>query len=273
MEFGCETGGPRLMPGATLQALIFDVDGTLAETEELHRQSFNEAFRQHGLDWHWDAALYTELLQTTGGRERIMRYVADYVPHQSAVLEGLSALHKAKTASYLALMQGGALPLRRGVARLVREARARGLKLAIATTSNPRNVKALLRSGFGEDSPNWFTIAAGDVAPKKKPSPDVYYQALEAMHLGPGNALAFEDSSNGLQAALGAGLDVVATPSLFLAHENLTGALSVVSDLGEPGEPPLQLAGMPFPRGHVDVDGLQAMLEIRHAASPASKEH
>ena len=266
MAFWRASGGPRLMSGATLQALIFDVDGTLAETEELHRQSFNEAFRQHGLDWHWDAALYTELLQTTGGRERIMRYVADYVPDHRSVLDDLPALHKTKTTSYLTLMQGGALPLRRGVARLVREARARGLKLAIATTSNPRNVKALLRSGFGEDSPNWFTIAAGDVAPKKKPSPDVYFQALEAMHLGPGNALAFEDSANGLQAALGAGLGVIATPSLFLAHENLTGALSVVSDLGEPGEPLRQLAGRPFPQGYVDVDGLQALLAARNAA-------
>lgn len=251
------------MPAATLQALIFDVDGTLAETEELHRQSFNHAFRQHGLDWHWDAALYTKLLQTTGGRERIIRYVADYVPHRSDVLDSLSALHNAKTSSYLTLVQEGALPLRRGVARLVREARARGLKLAIATTSNPRNVKALLRSGFGEDSPTWFTIAAGDVAPKKKPSPDVYYQALEAMHLGPGNALAFEDSANGLKAALGAGLGVVATPSLFLADEDLSGALSVVSDLGEPDEPMRQLAGSPFPRRFVDVDGLQALLAAR----------
>ncbi len=251
------------MAGATLQALIFDVDGTLAETEELHRQSFNEAFRQHGLDWYWDAALYAELLQTTGGRERIIRYVAGYVPQQSAVLDELSMLYNTKTRSYLALLQAGALPLRRGVGRLVREARARGLRLAIATTSNPRNVKALLRSGFGEDGPSWFTIAAGDVVPKKKPAPDVYYQALEAMHLGPGNALAFEDSANGLQAARSAGLGVIATPSLFLANEALAGASSVVSDLGEPDKPMRHLAGLPFPRGYVDVDGLQAMVAAK----------
>jgi HAD superfamily hydrolase (TIGR01509 family) len=247
------------MPYPTLQALIFDVDGTLAETEELHRRSFNETFRQHGLDWNWDESLYAKLLQTTGGKERMVRYVADYVPHQRDVLDNLSALHKAKTKNYLSMLQQGALALRPGVARLIHEARARGLKLAIATTSNPQNVKALLVGAFGDDSPNWFTIAAGDVAPKKKPSPDVYYQALEAMDVGPGNAVAFEDSSNGLQAALAAGLVVVATPSRFLADENLDGALSVVSDLGEPDQPSHSIAGARFVKGYVDVDGLESV--------------
>ncbi len=255
------------MAPADLQALIFDVDGTLAETEDLHRRSFNEAFRQAGLGWHWDGALYAELLQTTGGRERIIRYIADYAPDQRGRLDGVPALYEAKTSRYVALMREGALPLRRGVARLVHEARARGLRLAIATTSNPRNVKALLRSSFGEDGPNWFTIAAGDVAPRKKPAPDVYYQVLEALHLGPGNALAFEDSANGLQAARQAGLGVIATPSLFLANENLAGALSIVSDLGEPDQPFQQLGGRPFPRPFVDVSGLQQLLA---ATGPAA---
>lgn len=247
------------MPYTTLQALIFDVDGTLAETEDLHRRSFNETFRQHGLDWDWNEALYSKLLQTTGGRERIARYVSDYVPHQRDVLDNLAVLHNAKTKNYLSLLRDGDLALRPGVVRLVHEARLCGLKLAIATTSNPHNVKALLRGGLGDESPNWFTIAAGDVAPKKKPSPDVYYQALEAMDVGPGNAVAFEDSSNGLQAALAAGLAVVATPSRFLADENLDGALSVVSDLGEPEKPLRHIAGAAFSKGYVDVEGLKAV--------------
>ena len=247
------------MPHTTLQALIFDVDGTLAETEELHRRSFNETFRQHGLDWDWDEPLYAKLLQTTGGKERMARYIADYVPHQRDVLDNLSVLHKAKTKNYLSLLQRGALALRPGVARLIHEARARGLKLAIATTSNPQNVKALLVGAFGDDSPTWFTIAAGDVAPKKKPSPDIYYQALEAMDVGPGHAVAFEDSSNGLQAALRAGLVVVATPSRFLADENLDGALSVISHLGEPDHPFRHIAGAGFAKGYVDVEGLEAV--------------
>jgi HAD superfamily hydrolase (TIGR01509 family) len=242
-----------------LEALIFDVDGTLAETEELHRRSFNDTFRQHGLDWHWDEALYAQLLQTTGGRERMIRYVSEYVPEQRGVLEKMPELHKTKTQSYLSLLQNGALPLRPGVARLIHEARARGWKLAIATTSNPRNVKALLRGALGSDSPSWFTIAAGDVAPRKKPSPDVYYQALEALDVGPAHAVAFEDSTNGLTAALAAGLAVIATPSQFLADESFKGALSVVSDLGEPDQPLRHIAGEVFTKGYVDIDGLEAV--------------
>jgi beta-phosphoglucomutase-like phosphatase (HAD superfamily) len=164
-----------------LKALIFDVDGTLAETEELHRQSFNLTFQQFKLDWHWDPELYGTLLQTTGGKERIKRYVAEFVPEQSGVLEKLAQLHKTKTRSYLDLLAKGALKLRPGIERLVDEARERDIKLAIATTSTPVNVKALLRSTLGEDAINWFAIAAGDVVARKKPDPAVYYEALEAL--------------------------------------------------------------------------------------------
>lgn len=252
-----------------LEALIFDVDGTLAETEELHRRSFNESFRLHQVGWEWDEALYAELLQTTGGRERIVRYVEDFAPGDKHVLDNLPALHKTKTQSYLALLQQGALPLRPGVARLIHEARAARFKLAIATTSNPKNVKALLRGALGVESPGWFTIAAGDIAPRKKPSPDVYYQALEALDVGPAHAIAFEDSTNGLRAALAAGLAVVATPSHFLSGENLDGALSIVSDLGEPGRPLRHLAGSHFAKGFVDLEGLEAVFSARYCGGKA----
>jgi beta-phosphoglucomutase-like phosphatase (HAD superfamily) len=244
-----------------LKALIFDVDGTLAETEELHRQSFNLTFQQFKLDWHWDPELYGTLLQTTGGKERIKRYVAEFVPEQSAVLEKLPQLHKTKTRSYLDLLAKGALKLRPGIERLVDEARERDIKLAIATTSTPVNVKALLRSTLGEDAINWFAIAAGDVVARKKPDPAVYFEALEALHVGVGHAIAFEDSTNGTQAALAAGLSVLVTPSLYLASEDFTGAASVVSNLGEPERPHQHVAGATFPRGFVDIDGLQAMLD------------
>ena len=243
-----------------LEALIFDVDGTLAETEELHRQSFNLTFQQFKLDWHWDPELYGKLLQTTGGKERIMRYVADYVPGQRDVLERLPQIHKQKTRSYLDLLSKGALQLRPGVERLIDEARERDIKLAIATTSTPVNVKALLRSTLGEDAINWFAIAAGDVVARKKPDPAVYYEAVEALHVGPGHAIAFEDSTNGLQAAITAGLKVVATPSMYLAAEDFSGAATVMSNLGEPDRHAQHLAGATFAKGYVDIDGLQALM-------------
>jgi beta-phosphoglucomutase-like phosphatase (HAD superfamily) len=244
-----------------LEALIFDVDGTIAETEELHRQSFNATFQQFKLGWHWDPEIYTKLLQTTGGKERIVRYVADYVPDQRDVLDQLPALHRTKTKSYLDLLSKGALKLRPGIERLVYEARERDIKLAIATTSSPLNVKALLRSTLGEDSPNWFAISAGDVVTRKKPHPDVYFEALETLGVGPSHAVAFEDSTNGLRAARATGLAVVATPSLYLAEEDFTGATSVVSSLGEPDKPFRHLAGATFAQPWVDLVGLQALLD------------
>ena len=144
-----------------LEALIFDVDGTLAETEELHRQSFNLTFQQFKLDWDWNPEIYAKLLQTTGGKERMIRYVKDYAPDQAAVLDQLLLMHKTKTRSYLDLLSRGALKLRPGIERLVYEAQDRDIKLAIATTSTPINVKALLRSTLGEDSPNWFANLGG----------------------------------------------------------------------------------------------------------------
>ena len=251
-----------------LQAIIFDVDGTLAETEELHRQSFNLTFQQFKLGWHWDPELYTKLLQTTGGKERIIRYVDEFRPDDRPVLERLPQLHKTKTRSYLDLLSKGALKLRPGVERLVDESLERGIKLGIATTSTPLNVQALLRSTLGEEAPSWFTITAGDVVDRKKPYPDVYFEALEAMGVGPAHAVALEDSANGLRAALEAGITVLATPSLYLTNEDFSGAKAVVSNLGEPDRPHEHLAGMPFPRPWVTVDGLQALLDCMDDQAP-----
>lgn len=246
-----------------LEALIFDVDGTLAETEELHRQSFNHTFQQYKLDWDWDPQLYAELLQTTGGKERMINYVRKYRPQDEAALERLAQLHKTKTRGYLDLLSTGALRLRPGVERLVDEARDRGIKLGIATTSTPQNVKALLTSTLGLDGPNWFAISAGDVVGPKKPHPAVYYEALEALNVGPAHAIAFEDSQNGLKAARTAGITTVATPSMYLKDEDLSGAASVVSNIGEPDKPMTQIAGWTFPKPYIDIDGLQALLDAR----------
>ena len=244
----------------TLEALIFDVDGTLAETEELHRQSFNRTFEHLGLEWRWDRELYTELLQTTGGKERFIRYVEEYHPERGDLVERIGDVHATKSRAYLALLRDGALGLRPGVERLIREARAARVKLAIATTTTPENVEALLMSTLGPESPGWFAIAAGDMVARKKPDPAVYEVALDMLMVEPAQAIAFEDSVNGLAAARAAGLAVVATPSLFLAHEDLSAATSVVGDLGEPGAPSRPIAGARFAAGLVDLAGLRAML-------------
>lgn len=226
----------------TLEALLFDVDGTLADTErDGHRPAFNRTFEQFGLDWHWDVELYGKLLKVTGGKERIRHYVEHYrpdFPKPSAFDELVAELHKAKTERYTEMLATGAIPMRPGIARLLNEARAAGLRLAVVTTTTPMNVSALLQHSLAEDAENWFdVIAAGDIVPAKKPAPDIYHWAMEKLALAPTQCLAIEDSLNGFQASTAAGVKTVITVNDYTAHENFDGALAVLSDLGEPEAP------------------------------------
>lgn len=213
----------------TIKALIFDVDGTLAETEEAHRNAFNRAFGETGLDWHWDPGLYRSLLKVSGGKERLRAFAESRHYPVTDVL--VLALHRRKTEIYTAQVATGAVPLRPGIARLLGEARQAGLRLAIATTTTRANVIALM-AGTGIE-PGWFeTMACSDDAPLKKPHPQVYETVLSRLNLPPSQCLAIEDSANGLRAAQAAGLAVIITPSLYTAGDDVSAAKAVWPDLG-----------------------------------------
>ncbi len=219
-----------------LRALIFDVDGTLADTESAHRAAFNHAFAEFGLDWHWDEALYTELLDVSGGKERIVHYWKSVQPDLRELGNGLNdsvnRLHELKTAAYEEAVNAGAVSLRPGVLKLMDEALAQGLQLAIATTTSPVNIAALLRRAVGPDwRLNFTAIGDASTAPIKKPHPQVYLQMLAALRLDAAQCLAFEDSSNGLRAASAAGLATVITPTRYTVDHDFSGALRVLSDL------------------------------------------
>ena len=220
-----------------LQALIFDVDGTLADTESAHLAAFNHAFAEFGLDWHWDEALYTELLHISGGKERIQHYWRATQPdlremEAMALQETVNRLHELKTAAYESAVNDGAVSLRPGVLTLMDEALAAGLQLAIATTTSPVNIAALLRRAIGEDwRLNFTAIGDASTAPVKKPHPQVYQQMLQALGLPAASCLAIEDSHNGLTAATAAGIPTLITPNAFTAQHNFDAALKVLPDL------------------------------------------
>lgn len=225
------------MHATALQALIFDVDGTLADTESAHRAAFNHAFAELGMDWHWDEPLYTELLGISGGKERIQHYWRLAHPDiraldGQAVQDTINRIHELKTAAYEKAVQDGAVALRPGVLKLIEAAFADGLRLAIATTTSPVNIGALLRNAIGPDWRQYFTVVEdASTAPFKKPHPQVYLQTLQRLQLPARACLALEDSANGLQAALAAGLATIITPNTFTAHHDFKGALRVLDSL------------------------------------------
>jgi HAD superfamily hydrolase (TIGR01509 family) len=242
-----------------LEALLFDVDGTLADTErDGHRPAFNQAFQDLSLDWHWDEALYGKLLAVTGGKERIRYYIDHFRPGyvKPQDFDDLVAdLHKTKTRHYTELLAAGRIPLRPGIQRLLKEAREAGLRLAIATTTSPENVSSLLRHSLSEDAEDWFeVIAAGDIVPAKKPAPDIYAWALQALNLPPEKCVAFEDSRNGIRASRGAGIPTLVTINDYTAEDDFDGALAVMSDLGEPDAPFKVLSGQATDKSYLDVE-------------------
>lgn len=258
--------------GPLLRALIFDVDGTLADTErEGHRLAFNQAFAELGLGWQWSEALYGELLAVTGGKERIERYLERYPQGRS--LPGdrsgfVAELHRRKTRIFLDLLVSGAIPLRPGVERLLGEAHAQGVRLAIATTTAPENVAMLLRYAGTRDLGDWFeVVAAGDEVPAKKPAPDVYDLVLARLGLNPADCLVIEDSDNGVAAAHGAGIGaLVVTLNAYTAGQDFSSVPLVVDQLGEPGAPARALRGRLGPNGYVDM----ALLRRLHAEAPGA---
>ena len=256
-----------------LQALLLDVDGTLADTEDIHRQAFNAAFAEAGLDWVWDQALYGELLAVTGGKERIRYFLERERPGYRLPEDGdgfIAELHASKTRYYVGALGRGAVPLRPGVERLLQAARAAGLRLAIVTTTTPDNVTALLEHSFSEPATDWFeVIAAGSVVPKKKPAPDIYNYTLERMDLSPDACIAIEDSLNGLQSAAAAGVASLITVNPYTAQQDFSGALAVLDQLGEPGQPCHLLAGDCAPDAMVDVAYLQQLHQLKQRVMPA----
>ncbi len=221
-----------------LQALIFDVDGTLADTEMAHLAAFNHAFAEVGLDWHWDVPLYTRLLEVSGGKERIRAHWTERGDMPQDIGDGnelnelIAHIHELKTAAYTQAVQAGQVQLRPGVLALLSAAADAGLRLAIATTTSPVNISHLLQRGVGSHWQRLFAVVEdAATAPRKKPHPQVYQQALQRLGLPAANALAFEDSANGLRAASAAGLATVVTPNAFTAHHDFTGALQVLPSL------------------------------------------
>lgn len=247
----------------TLKALIFDVDGTLANTErDGHLLAFNLAFEALGLDWRWSSEIYQQLLDVTGGQLRIKHYIKNYKPEfKCDDVDGFAKeTHALKTKIYVDLVDAGDIRLRTGVVRLFNEAREAGLRLAIATTTTSANVDALIANALGRKALDWFeVIGAGDVVPNLKPAGDIYRWVLEKMNLKANECIVFEDSYNGIVAATDANLKTLVTINKYTKSHVFEGAMVVLNNLGEPNKAFTIIEGDATDATYVNVDYLKEL--------------
>ncbi|HEY0974130.1 MAG TPA: HAD-IA family hydrolase [Solimonas sp.] len=255
----------------TLRAVLFDVDGTLADTEALgHRPAYNRAFRKLGLPFRWGPKLYRRLLRQPGGRERLKHYVQHFNPDLGAeaveVQQDLDAwvakVHELKSAYFKKLMRHGRVPLRPGIARLMREARAADLRLAIVTNASLKTLQPVLRYSMGPElAAEVAVIASGEEVQRKKPAPDLYRLAMQRLGVTAQHCVALEDSEMGLEAAAAAGVPAVVTVNSDTLEQDFAEAALVVSSLGEPGAPMRVLKGQHRGLPWVTIDSLRAIRE------------
>lgn len=253
-----------------LQGIIFDVDGTLADTEDVHRLAFNHVFQEYGLDWNWTPDLYRELLTISGGRERIADYgrrLRRRFASDAAFDDFVVAMHKAKTRKYAAMLTEGEVRLRPGIRRLLDEARAAGLKLGIATSSARSNIETLLDNNLPPGWRHWFSaLETCDSVPQKKPSPAVYLAALAQLGTDAHYTVALEDTRNGLAAARAAGLVTIVTTHRFTRDHQFPDADLVVDSAGEPDAPFTVLQGCAAGHRYVDLSLFETLVLRRQGA-------
>jgi len=254
-----------------LTTLIFDCDGVLADTERYgHLPAFNQTFAEFGLPVQWSESDYAVKLRIGGGKERMASLLTEdfleraQLPRDKEQLaEHVAKWHRRKTQLYTERVAAGELPPRPGIRRLISDGLAAGWQLAVASTSAQQAVEAVLRVAAGPQQAQRFSgVFAGDIVPRKKPAPDIYQLALSKLGADPARTIVIEDSRNGLQAAVAAGLSCVVTVNGYTEHECFDEARLVLSDLGESGAPLQVLANRSRaqPKGELGLDDLLACL-------------
>ncbi len=247
-----------------LRGIIFDVDGTLADTEELHRLAFNKAFSDFDLDWHWSEQQYYDILSISGGKERF-KYCLDNdleLKDQIKDVPGfIIDLHRCKSEHYQNLLRSDELQLRSGVERLISEAIDEDISLGIATSSSTDNFNTLVEQTLSVDPNEIFkTIVTCDVVSDKKPCPVVYQCAMSGLGLTPEVCVAIEDTSNGNEAAINAGITSIITTHAYTKDNDFNGASLVIDKLGETNEPFTSSQGETYGKQMVDVELIQKII-------------
>lgn len=246
-----------------LKAVLFGAIGTLAETSDLQRRAFNRAFAEAELDWQWDRDVYRELLEVSGGKNRIRHYSDQTDPEGSELTEErVVHLHKRKTEIYNATLAEKALEPRPGVARLIGEAKAQGIKLGLASGTSRDNIEAITNAA-GLNLSDFGAVMNRSKISEGKPAADVYETCLRDLGVDASQAVAIEDTTISVQAAKNAGLVCVATPGEYTNDQDFSAADAVVESLGEAGSPVTVIRTPIDLNGAVTLDWLETLLKHR----------
>jgi HAD superfamily hydrolase (TIGR01509 family) len=257
------------------KALIFDCDGVLGDTERFgHLVAFNRMWKELGVPWQWSEEEYGRKLLIGGGKERMasllfepafLKAWPDAPSDESARKETIAVWHKRKTEIYKEIIGSGLIPARSGIRRICEEALSHGWLLAVASTSAPEAVNAVLRHATGDAIAVRFSaVLAGDVVKAKKPAPDIYNLAAQTLGVRPAACVVVEDSNNGVEAACGAGMKCVVTVSSYTRGEDFGHASLVLTCLGDPvGEKceVIQNRSSAKPLGYLSISDLEAILQ------------
>tara|TARA_B100001248_G_C27242029_1_gene389797 strand:- start:32 stop:787 length:756 start_codon:yes stop_codon:yes gene_type:complete len=247
-----------------LSAVLFDVDGTISETEDFHRKSFNEAFKEFNLDWFWDEAIYKELINIGDGKERIEYYIKRAWPEMleyKNLTKYINSIHKVKNEIFKDFIMDSGITFRPGVLRLINELRENNIRIAIVSSTTQEDLLTLFKNGLNMDPTSTFDlIAHGGCTENKRPSPEIYEWILEKLRIPPQSCVAIEDSLRGLRSAVNANINVLVTPSLYTKTENFEEANIVVSSLGEYEKPFEVIKGKTHGNELVNIDLLSKII-------------
>jgi HAD superfamily hydrolase (TIGR01509 family) len=249
-----------------LKGIIFDVDGTIADTEEIHRQAFNQTFIEFNIDWHWSVDDYHKLLSISGGKERFKKCLDEDKTLRNKLDnpdEFIKELHNRKSENYRALLASDGIQLRPGIARLIKEARDSGLKLGVATSSSTANLRILINKTLNVEPEELFdAIVSNDIVSDQKPLPALYIRVLNDLGLSADSCIAIEDTRNGNLSALNAGLHTIITTHTYTIDNDFSGASLVVNHLGDPDNAYIQAQGADYANTFVDVALLNQIISF-----------
>lgn len=247
-----------------LKGIIFDVDGTIADTEEIHRQAFNQTFEEFNINWHWSVEDYRDILHISGGKERFRKFLNEDIELKSTIKDPenfIHELHKRKSQIYRMLLEDDSIELRPGVIRLINEAQEKGIQLGVATSSSMANLNSLFYTTMDLEPCELFnSIVTSDTVQEKKPSPAAYECVLSGLSLKAKNCIAIEDTQNGNLAALAAGLKTIITTHAYTIDNDFNGASIVTNNLGEPDKAFSLSQGNSFDHSYVDIELLEKIV-------------